>query len=156
MNAKGDAMSQIQKIRKVLVRTALTAAAAAVGVMGTLTPATAADSDQPRLLLSVDGQAWAREVTTTMFDPNHVWVPEDSATYSVLFRNNSGQDAEGFGQVQLTGPGAHMFTTRLRVDNGPWHTGTQSPTVTLAADQSAQLDIELTLHGDNPRAPALG
>lgn len=132
----------------------LTGAVLAVGSLAAAAPgASAAPADPPRLVLSVDGQAWVRDVTTPVFDPGHVWTAGDTATYTVLFRNDSGEDAEGFAEMTLTGPAAEMFETRLRVDAGAWVPGPRSQVVPVAPGQVVQVEMDLTLSSTstNPR-----
>lgn len=126
----------------------------AVGSLATAAPvASAASADPPRLVLSVDGQAWVRDVTTPVFDPGHVWTAGDTATYTVLFRNDSGEDAEGFAEMNLTGRAAEMFETRLRVDAGAWVPGPRSQVVPVAPGQVVRVELDLTLSSTstNPR-----
>lgn len=101
--------------------------------------------EEPRLVISVDGQAWVRDVTTPVFDPAHVWTPADSKTYTVQFRNDSGQDAEGFAELSLGGAAADLFDTRLRVDSGPWVAGPRSETVAVAPGQVVVVEMDLAV-----------
>lgn len=115
-------------------------------------PAAAAEGD--RLLLSVDGALWVRDVTTPIYDPTHLWVPGDSMTYTVLFRNESGEPAQGFGELKLDGAPEGMFESKLRLDDRPWVDGPRSEVLDVAPGQVVRLQMELTMLADapNPRA----
>lgn len=105
----------------------------------------AAADDDPRLVLSSDGSAWISDVVTPMFDSSHVWVPGESGSYSVLFRNDSDEPAEAFAELVLAGPAAEVFESRLRMDEHPWAAGPTSPVLPVAPGQVVRLDLELTL-----------
>ena len=126
------------------VRGTACAALSAALLMGAGSPASADDSDA-RLVLSVDGTVWVQDVLTEMFDSGHVWVPGDSSTYTVLFRNDSGEPAHAFADLVLTGPAAELFEARLRMDQAPWAKAPTSPVLDVAAGQVVRLDLELTL-----------
>ena len=130
-------------------------AAVAVALLAVPAPAHASNAtvEGPRLNLSVDGEVWVQDITTPVFEPAHVWVPGDSMTYTVMFRNDSGETAEGFGTLALEGAANDLLHTRLRVDGGGWKDGPQSEVVQVAPGQVVRLDMELSLPtgGVNPR-----
>lgn len=133
-------------ITRILRRRALGAGLAAIAA--TLGPAPLAHAeidDDARLVLSVDGSAWVSDVLTPMFEASHVWTAGDSGTYSVLFRNDSGEPAQAFAEFVLEGPAAEVLEARLRMDDEPWALGPTSSVIDVAAGQVVQLDLELTI-----------
>lgn len=125
----------------------------AVGVVLAGAPLAAHASDDDRLMLSADGVVWARDLDVPIFDPAHLWVPGDLSTHTVWARNGAGESAEVFGELDLSGEAASLFTVRVRVDERPWSEDHQSEAITLAAGQVAQVQLQVTMRTDaaNPR-----
>jgi hypothetical protein len=116
-------------------------------------PVAANAADDDRLMLSADGVVWERDLAVPIFDPAHLWVPGDRSTHTVWARNGAGEPAEVFGELDLVGDGASLFTVRVRVDERPWSDGHRSEPVTLDPGQVAQVQMQVTLRTDaaNPR-----
>ncbi|WP_454857079.1 hypothetical protein [Promicromonospora soli] len=110
----------------------------------------AATEDQ--LVLSVDRSTWAPDVTTSLLDPNLVWVPGDVVTGTLYARNVSGENASAVATVHLgdapDGAGDPLvdeLNVRIRMGAAPWTDGTTSVITDLPPGEEIPIGMEVEL-----------
>jgi hypothetical protein len=132
-------------------RTALAAVLVAGSALAVL-PAQAAvpAASDDRLVLSVDGNTWAPDITTSLLDPDLVWVPGDVVVSTLYARNVSGENASAVATVHLGGGPddagdtlADELNVRTRIGAAPWTAGTTSVITDLPPGEEIPIGIEV-------------
>lgn len=153
MNASGRPSWVRAHARRVMRSASIAAMSVVLAVGLTAQPATAKDP----LVVSLDTETWTQDITTELFPSSWAWVAGDSKVHTVWFRNDSGEDATAVAEIDLSGPDATLFDSRLRVDAATWVPGPATASFAVAPGEVVRVDMELSLSATstNPRRTAV-